>query len=162
MDERRSQSWFHCRYCARLHFHVLPHNLNNIITSRLFPLRIHSTPTATNQINTAEKDSGLVASMNGFLPTRKRWLQERRPTAEELHAAEVAAFHAVYSGPRVLVSVPKIPDDMITISSASQLSKSIEESERNCQMTSLSETTDEDFLYGIRVNGRECMTTAYE
>ena len=88
--------------------------------------------------------------MKRTLPWRKQPAGE--PTKEQLEAAEDAVFSAMRRRNKVLVKSTSFQDRMM----AEPDDDSID------GVASLSKTTVEDFISSFRVNGLECMTTAYE
>lgn len=91
--------------------------------------------------------------MKSTLPKRKR---PSEPTTEQLKSAESAAFTAIMRGNTVLLAHHP----------SQQNSKTMKKPEKKelCQdgLSNLGKTPVEDFLSNFRVNGLECMTTAFE
>ncbi len=91
--------------------------------------------------------------MRSILPSQTRSLE---PTHEHLLAAEKAAYRAMIGGKTILLAHH-------TLQSSSE---KLEDHSKGviCQkhLALLRKTSIEDFLSNYRVNGLECMTTAYE
>jgi hypothetical protein len=98
--------------------------------------------------------------MTSLAPKRNRpW---DRPTEDQFKAAEHAAFSAIHQGQAILVSRNKLinsRDNTITMKGPSSSAK---DTDQNDQVSNLAEKSIDDFLFGFRVNGLECMTTAYQ
>lgn len=94
--------------------------------------------------------------MKSVLPKRKR---SQAPTPAQLKTAEDAVFTALRRGNAVLVIKNPSKGNKRAMKDNRAEQDSIREDE---YVSFLSKTSQEDFLSSFRVNGLECMTTAYE